>query len=308
MDKASTSQSTDHCDTAATKSLKNEIDVKLKYPILRKKRNCALIFCHEVFDGNIEVKRVGVEQDCNRLKSILQTFNFEVVIYKDLKRSKIFDTLSKVSQMDHSDKDCLLIVVLTHGNSGILCACDHPYDIIDLWNPFSENNCPSLKGKPKLFFIQACRGDDVDSGTELQFEEYTQLKQRVSSEISLPDAGAYKLSPKELKALRTPDEQDFLIGYSTAPDYVSYKTECGSWYIEEIYTIFQRYGKHYDLLTLLTFVSQRVAVNYVTEKSIDPKYEDKKQAPCIVSTLTKLLYFFPEEAEEIPKDLELEPV
>lgn len=108
----------------------------------------------------------------------------------------------------------------------------------------------------------------------------------------------------ELKALRTPDEQDFLIGYSTAPDYVSYTSVCGSWYIEEICSIFQRYGKYYDLLTLLTFVSQRVAVNYMSENSID-LYHDKKQAPCIVSTLTKLLYFCPEQAEEIPKDLEL---
>ncbi|XP_014611657.1 PREDICTED: caspase-like [Polistes canadensis] len=281
MDEASNSPSTDHC--------------------------CALIFCHELFYHNYEEPRVGVEKDCNRLKSLLQMFKFKVKIYKDQTVNKILDTLEKVSKMDHSDKDCLLIVVLTHGNSGVLSAFDKQYDIIDLWNPFSENNCPSLRGKPKLFFVQACRGKKVDSGTELQSQEDTQFKKQLSSMNSIPDGNYSENSSKEHEAFNTPDEQDFLIGYSTVPDYISYKTLSGSWYIEEICSIFRRYGKNYDLLTLLTFVSQRVALNHVSCKSIDPKYEDKKQAPCIVSTLTKLLYFFPEEAEEIPKDLELEP-
>ncbi|XP_043500942.1 caspase-like [Polistes fuscatus] len=298
MDKASTSPSTDHCDTAATKSLNNEIDVKQRYPMRGKTHSFAVIFCHEKFYANNEEKRVGVKADCVRLESILKTLNFEVKIYKD-------QTKNKISQMDLSDKDCLLIVVLTHGHSGLLCAYDQPYNIIDLWNSFSENNCPSLRGKPKLFFVQACRGDDVDSGTKLQYQENTQFKQQLSSKNSLPDASVHKLSAIELEALRTPDERDFLIGYSSAPDYISFKNGCGSWFIQEICSIFEIYGKNYDLLTLLTFVSQRVALNYLSCNPEKPKYHKKKQVPCIVSTLTKQLYFFPEQAKEVSEDFEL---
>ncbi|XP_015190532.1 PREDICTED: caspase-like [Polistes dominula] len=292
MDETTTGPCTDHCDNAAMKPLNNEIEVTQMYPMRGKKRNLAFIFCHEKFYRNKEKKRIGVVADCNNLIPLLQTFNFAVKIYKDQTRDKILDILSKVAQTVQSDIDCLLIVVMTHGHSGILCAYDEPYDIIDLWSPFSENNCPSLKGKPKLFFIQACRGDDVDAGTELQYEENTQFKQQLSSENSLPDVSVYKLSPMELikiklDMLRTPDERDFLIGYSTAP--VSFKNKYGSWFIQEICSIFERYGKNYDLLTLLTFVSLSVALNYVSRNEKEPKYHDKKQVPCIINTLTKRL-------------------
>ncbi|XP_015190533.1 PREDICTED: caspase-like [Polistes dominula] len=308
MDETTTGPSTDNCDTSATNSLNNEIEITQMYPMKGKTYSLALLFSHETFYRKYENERVGVEADCNKLKSVLQTFNFEVKIYENQTKHKILGIISKVAQTVQSDIDCLLIVVMTHGHSGILCAYDEPYDIIDLWSPFSENNCPSLKGKPKLFFIQACRGDDVDAGTELQYEENTQFKQQLSSENSLPDVSVYNLSPMELQKLNTPDERDFLIGYATCLDYIAYTTENGSWFIQEICSMFERYGKNYDLLTLLTLVSQRVALNYELKILDESKLNINKQVPCIISTLTKLLYFFPKQAEEVPKNFELGPI
>ena len=37
---------------------------------------------------------------------------------------------------------------------------------IFLYRRFNNEYCPSLKGKPKFFIIQACRGDDYDYGIE----------------------------------------------------------------------------------------------------------------------------------------------
>lgn len=55
--------------------------------------------------------------------------------------------------MDHSDSDCLMVVVMTHGKEGILAARDTFYTINNLWSCFSPLHCKSLAGKPKLFFI-----------------------------------------------------------------------------------------------------------------------------------------------------------
>lgn len=62
-----------------------------------------------------------------------------------------------VSQEDFTDADCLCVTVLTHGmGSNYLLAKDHPYNVDQLWTPFTADRCVTLAGKPKLFFIQVC--------------------------------------------------------------------------------------------------------------------------------------------------------
>lgn len=53
---------------------------------------------------------------------------------------------------DHRDNDCVVVIVLTHGEIGRLQARDGAYDVSDIWEPFLS--APSLVGKPKLFFVQ----------------------------------------------------------------------------------------------------------------------------------------------------------
>lgn len=56
--------------------------------------------------------------------------------------------------MDHRNHDCIIITVLSHGDTGRLEAKDGTYDVNEIWEPFL--NCTTLIGKPKLFFIQVC--------------------------------------------------------------------------------------------------------------------------------------------------------
>lgn len=60
-----------------------------------------------------------------------------------------------VSKEDHNDADCLCIAVSTHSFSdNYIYAKDFIYPTDYLSEPFSR--CPSLAGKPKLFFISVC--------------------------------------------------------------------------------------------------------------------------------------------------------
>jgi caspase-like apoptosis-related cysteine protease len=60
-----------------------------------------------------------------------------------------------VTEEDHSDADCLLVTVLTHGEtSKFLHAQDTLYNVEELWLPFTADKCLSLAGKPKIFIIQ----------------------------------------------------------------------------------------------------------------------------------------------------------
>lgn len=99
--------------------------------------------------------------------------------------------------MDHSEHDCLIIVVLTYGNCHYLYAHDTYYTIEFLCNHFTIDKCPSLAGKPKLFFIQTSYCDVVNPGTSFGQRE-TDYFSNTTLRI----------------------EPDFLIVYSTIPGII----------------------------------------------------------------------------------------
>lgn len=59
-----------------------------------------------------------------------------------------------VAKEDHTANDCLVFFVMTHGYIDSIYAKDERYHVDFLWKRFSDDKCPSLAGKPKLFFIQ----------------------------------------------------------------------------------------------------------------------------------------------------------
>jgi hypothetical protein len=70
-------------------------------------------------------------------------------------KSSLLFIIPIVAEEDHCDADCLLMTVLTHGESSkFLHAHDSLYNVEDLWLPFTADKCQSLGGKPKVFVIQ----------------------------------------------------------------------------------------------------------------------------------------------------------
>lgn len=83
-----------------------------------------------------------------------------------LKILKYCFLIISVRKEDFTDADCIAIFVLTHGKWNKLAAKNYYYTPDILWNTFTAEKCPSLAGKPKMFFINACRGEQKDYGVE----------------------------------------------------------------------------------------------------------------------------------------------
>lgn len=153
-----------------------------------------------------------------------------------------FNNTLVVKEEDHSKRDCLVVVVLSHGEQNKIFCSDSDYRPEDLWNPFTADQCPTLAGKPKLFFIQACRGDQFDSGTKL----------------ARTQTDSHKVSDKSPYVI--PNRADFLIVFSTAPGYYSWRnTQDGSWFIQTLTTVLSEFKDQKDLLSMMTVVTRRVS-------------------------------------------------
>lgn len=55
---------------------------------------------------------------------------------------------------DHSDCDMLAMVFMSHGEQDILWGRDGHFKADYLFDSFHGDQCKTLAGKPKLFFIQ----------------------------------------------------------------------------------------------------------------------------------------------------------
>lgn len=170
-----------------------------------------------------------------------------------------------------------MIIILSHGEHGIIYAKDTEYKLDVISNKFLASNCPTLAGKPKLFFIQACQGDQLDNGVKMIYK-----KHMVAEEVDGHDDKSFTL----------PNHADFLIAYSTIPGFYSWRnTTNGSWFIQTLCAELLKSGDKEHLLTILTFVAQRVAIDYESNTPNNPVMHQRKQIPCVTSMLTRLLYF-----------------
>lgn len=178
------------------------------------------------------------------------------------------DLLAKYAKTEHWDADCFVCVLLSHGENGIVYAVDKELELDTLLHPFKFNR--SLAGKPKLFFIQSCRGSQYMEGI---------------------DSNPYAIEHVN----KIPMEADFLIAYSTVAGYYSWRnSNAGSWFIQSLCCVLDDYGTKLEIMQLLTAVNRRVAYYYESNTD-DPAFKGKKQVPCIVSMLTKELYFKPKK-------------
>ncbi|KAJ6637846.1 Caspase-1 [Pseudolycoriella hygida] len=250
------------------------------YDMAHEQRGLAIILNHFIFQSKKykNLKRHGTEIDCQRLRKAFELLDFKVKEYHDLKREEINKELQKVADMDHGNNDCIVVIVLSHGETGRLEALDGSYDVNEIWEPFLS--CPTLVGKPKIFFIQACRGSQTDPGIPVMSMEDASTKgDMVDSLGSKP------------KHFLIPSMADLLVMYSTYEGYFAFRNpRQGSCFIQALCDELELNGRINDLLNLLTAVCRRVAFTF---QSNVPKtdMDAMKQMPSIVSMLTKTLYF-----------------
>jgi len=240
-----------------------------------RRRGIAIIFNHKNFDQRLGLKtRNGTDADRDNLRITLRQMDFEVKVYNDASYKEIERVLEELASENHSDADCVLVAVLSHGELGILYSCDQPYKPDMLWRQFSAEKCPTLAGKPKLFFVQACQGDQLDSGVKL-------VDNRNATETDAKSM-SYKI----------PSHADFLIAYSTIPGFYSWRnTTAGSWFIQAMCHVLQRQGNTHDLLSNMTRVARKVAFDFQSNTPGDYMMHEKKQIPCITSMLTRDIIF-----------------
>ncbi|NWW31472.1 CASP9 protein, partial [Panurus biarmicus] len=213
--------------------------------------------------------REGSDIDCEKLERRFKALHFTVLTRRDLKAQEMVLELLKLSRQDHSALDCCIVVILSHGcqtshiqfPGGVYGTDGKPIPIEKIVNYFNGSNCPSLRGKPKLFFIQACGGEQRDQGFLVDCDSPEEEAPGGSLES---DATPFRVpsdnvdEPDAVASLPTPS--DILVSYSTFPGFVSWREKSsGSWYVEMLDSVLEQYAHSDDLLSMLVKVARAVS-------------------------------------------------
>ncbi|NP_001296709.1 caspase-3-like [Hydra vulgaris] len=225
--------------------------------------------------------RYAAHSDVNEFVTYFKEKNFSIEKHLDLtKRELIVECNKVVSRKDIEGYDCIMVLISSHGNqTGIICKDNETILLNDIIEIFSGQKSRIQIQTPKIFFIQACRGDEDDKGI------YILQKSSLNDCTLMSDSATKPFSfCKNVFVAYSTTENKKAYSYPYHP--VKSKNSgklYGSWFILCLLSIFKEYSEKDDLLTMLTRVNKAMCL-YGDE-------EEKKQISSQVNRLTYKIYF-----------------
>ncbi|BFZ04167.1 hypothetical protein BsWGS_07206 [Bradybaena similaris] len=255
-------------------------------------------------------EREGSAFDRDNLETLFQQLGYQVIIYNDQTKENMERIFQEECDRDHSRFDSFILIILSHGHKGVVFGSDGCY-IKKSKNECVNYNCikvkgiknmfcgiTSLRGKPKLFIIQACRGGTIDEGVEVNTTSSSAESGDQDMDVDIQDARDTLAELDEREESdgprdRIPTETDYLLALSTVSGMVSWRNAGkGSWFIQALVYTFCKNAHLYDLQRLMTMTNSLVC----DAETIC----GKKQGAEKRDTLRKLFCFFPGLHAEYP--------
>ncbi|KAK3735756.1 hypothetical protein QZH41_008915 [Actinostola sp. cb2023] len=229
-------------------------------------------------------EREGSDVDVSGLVELFEGLDFVTETLIDKTQQQLDDELLRISKNKFEPYDCFVLCIMSHGKgSYFYCSDGGKMEVSDVRKKFDNAHCESLCGKPKLFFIQACRGKSTDFGRTVS-DAPSENNENENAE-SQADRPTFNLKRKTHKGPSTSENADILLAYSSVEGYTSYRnTGSGSRFIRSLVQIFQDYAGIEDVQGMLTRVINQVN----SDGEIG-----SKQVPKPETTLTKKVFFWP---------------
>ena len=194
----------------------------------------------------------GGKKDEENLAALFNDLGFDVKIHQNLTREEISDTVKSYGARQHNG--AFFLAILSHGTSidnkqAILGTDSREVVVSDLMCFFYGSNCNSLHGKPKIFLIDACRGNKK----ERTFNPAS------TSGMTTKNSSASLSHQKCLDSVATrSDSADFLIINAATNGNVAFATDEGSYLTQAFVQVTSKAKKTDSLQDIVTRVRKQV--------------------------------------------------
>ncbi|XP_045161198.2 caspase-3-like [Mercenaria mercenaria] len=275
------------------------------YSMKKRCRGRCLILSNQTFYGPLEKdskgvarcilpSRHGTVKDRDDLKVLFKQLHFDVITRNELTVQDFHsELLREAAHSDHNQAECFVCVICSHGTkTGIYGVDGGVIPLENVTKYFDGEHCKGLQSKPKLFFIQACQGETADRPGSNVVDGGQDLSNLLEKVHIADQTDAAKETSEQLDPNSVPTKTDMLVACATHPGYVSLRnTKYGSWFIQAVIYVFQKYACKEDIFGLLILVNSLVARGRTALDEKGPR--DVMQASLFTASLTKKFLFFP---------------
>ncbi|XP_072041751.1 caspase-3-like [Amphiura filiformis] len=284
----------------AAKPTDEQLHEKENYSMCKKVKGLAYILNNYDFPDR---PRNGSKLDFINMQHLFKELGYHIVAHENLTSTKIRESIKNfVTKFNEADADysSAVIVLMSHGDTGYIRGIPGGTDEKDVYlkeiqREFEGNKCPKLQGKPKLFFIQACRGKMITTTSSTETDVIDHDSSFTSSSPSTETTEADTIGTDDNFAKDVPDNADMHFAYATTEGFLSLRSKVdGSWFIQAITEVFLAHAHEESLDNLMNKVTNRVSG--LKGKLYDPQLAKKvmaKQTPERVNRMRKTFYFLP---------------
>ena len=252
--------------TTTTVKIRHAKPPRQIYEMNGKPRHGVALIINNTFEkSSRRSHRVGTENDADNLTTTFEFLGYEVIVWENCSHiemknitfvlgaesPEMKDSKRKRSSNDVDDHDSFVCCILSHGTQGHIKSNDDALVTLnDIVEPLLDYE--HLNDKPKMFFIQACRGSKdrkkiTDKSSQI-VEGHRDDDGNDAKELKIPKVGA-----------------DFFFGYATLPGFVAHRSNDGSPYIKLLCKTLCERGRHTNLVTMHTMLNHDVATNIIRE-------------------------------------------
>lgn len=279
----------------------HEYNDKKVYKMRNKTRGKVFIINNVKFQDRKLRHRDGSEVDAENIKSLFTELHFDVVKKDNLTGQEMLIFLKEErDKVNWNTMECLILVIMSHGEStGIFGTDGQIVELKKITEMFESSQCSGLNEKPRLVFVQACRGENTESdhkGTGIQVSDKDGVLegiQAISLETEQTDAVAQAHNEESTKR-SVHSAADFLIAYATPEGTPAYRNiHVGSWFLNAIVWTFKYHAHQEEIQHMLLKVNELVSQGRTMAGNLTVSE--------VKNNLRKKFYFFPGVYDDPPK-------
>jgi len=90
-----------------------------------------------------------------QLKALFKSLFFDVQVRRRLRTLQLYKVAQEFAKKDHSDFDSFVFIIMSLGQDNDISDVDgRKASLEHVMTEYTSTSCPTLQGKPKLFFVQ----------------------------------------------------------------------------------------------------------------------------------------------------------